>query len=216
MLELSNINFIKRKKFSILGLILLGLIAYLNYIPSYYPPSFTIQNFPLLKQPDNITCGPTSTAMLLNYYGCNATIDEVKKKTKTQWISYKGESIGMTAPDLVLYALNHFNIPSKIYRTSVDKIKYFVSQNRPPILLVRSGLKTWHYVVVVGYDQQDFLLADPAIGNIRKISLKDLEDAWSFKGDLRGVKFEENDYWRHALEVVEIQGQTLIVPKKRS
>ena len=209
------LEFIKRKKFSILGTIFLCLIAYLNYIPSYHPPSFQIHAFPLLKQPDHITCGPTSATMLLNYYGCDLTIDEVKKRTKTQWIAYKGESIGMTSPDLILHALNHFNISAKIYRTDVDRIKYFISQHRPPILLVRSGLKTWHYVVAIGYDQQDFILADPANGNLRKISLKVLQNAWLFNGDLRGVKYEKNDYWRTALEGVEIQGGTLIVPEKR-
>ena len=107
------LEFIKRKKFSILGTIFLCLIAYLNYIPSYHPPSFQIHAFPLLKQPDHITCGPTSATMLLNYYGCDLTIDEVKKRTKTQWIAYKGESIGMTSPDLILHALNHFNISAK-------------------------------------------------------------------------------------------------------
>ena len=106
-----------------------------------HPESYSVKNFPLLEQPDQITCGPTSCAMLIGHYGYEATVQSVSKETKTKWISYKGENIGMTSPDYVRIALEKFNIRSKVKTGTLDQLKYYVSQNRLPIVLLRSGEK---------------------------------------------------------------------------
>lgn len=207
-------DFVKRKKWSILASILLFVVLWINYEPAIYPVSFQIHDFPLILQPDQITCGPTSAAMVLRYYGHDVDIDAIKIKTRTQWFSYKGEAVGMTAPSFVQTSLKHFGLPAKTYRTDIDRVKYFVSQYRPPILLVRSGWKTWHYVVVVGYDKNNMVLADPGYGKLRSISCEKLENAWAFTSDLRGTDFRGNDYWKVLLESSDVKDHMLIVPKK--
>jgi len=209
-------DFIKRKKWSILGTVLLFIIIWVNYeqFTSFsHPESYHIGDFPHLKQPDGITCGPTSCAMLLQYYGQNVTIGDAAKNAKTEWFRYQGEAVGMTSPDFVERTLKDLGVPSKLQKSDISNLKYYVSQNRPPIVLVRSGLKTWHYVVVIGYDSENLILADPAWGKERIVALDIFEKAWSFTGDLRGNQFG-TDHWKLALKASDVTGHTLIVPRR--
>lgn len=168
----------------LLGTTLAAFIWAFNY-HYVYPENYEIKNFHYLRQPDGITCGPTSVTMVLNRYGKAVTLDEVKKSTKTEWITYKGEPIGMTSPEYIPVALTHFGLYSKSLRGDVTRLKYFVAKNRPPIVLLRSGSKTWHWVVVIGYTQDTIILADPGSGR-REMRLIHFQSAWDFQTDMGG------------------------------
>jgi predicted double-glycine peptidase len=172
-------------------------------------------NFPLIEQPDSITCGPTSTTMLLNYYGIEATVTSVKQRTKTHWFTYKGEAIGLTLPTYIQVALVSYGVESQIETGTIRKLKRYVDKGRLPIVLVRSGQKTWHYIVVIGYDQDNIIIADPGWGEKRKIATKTFDDAWSFTGNLEG-NYYGSDFYGNILRKVDIMNvadHILIVPK---
>ena len=209
-----------------------------------YPSVFVIQEFPLLKQPDQISCGPTACAMVLNYFNNKVSIKEVKKIAKTEWFEYKNEPVGMTSPDYMAKALTYFGVNAKLEIGNLEKIKYYVSQNRPPIVLLRSGKSLWHYVVVVGYNRNMFLVADPGWGFRQNIKAEILESSWNFSSDMSGHKMtiicptcggdgkiswipkpigacdlcggsgEIVDFYKFALGMVDVRGFMMIVPEK--
>lgn len=189
------------------------LINYEQFASVDYPSSHHIDFSPILKQPDGITCGPTSCAMLLQYYGKDVSIEDAAKNAKTEWFKYGEKSVGMTSPDFVERTVKDFGVPAKLQRSNIGHLKYYVSQNRPTIVLVRSGLNTWHYVVVVGYDEQKITLADPGYGKERIVALDIFMKAWSFTGDLRGNEFG-SDHWKWALKISDVFEFTLIAPRR--
>jgi len=155
-----------------------------------HPPSYELPEFVFLEQPDQITCGPTSAAMLLRSYGIDVSLEDVKEKSKTEWFKYDGESIGMTSPEYIPIALKSHGLPARKTRGSVQKVKSLVIQGRPPIVLLRSGTKTWHYVVVIGYTETTIIVADPGHGQRRTMATEAFVGSWDFTTDMTGESVE--------------------------
>jgi len=176
------------KKILLVTLIITTVAAFIWGINWQYshPESYEVGGFQYIEQPDGITCGPTSVTMLLKRYGKEVTLDEVKKQTKTEWLEYHGEPIGMTSPEYLPIALKHFGIDAKMLRGDLERLKYFVSQDRPPIVLLRSGDTTWHYVVVIGYTSDTIITADPASGSREVMKVEHFQGAWDFKTTMSG------------------------------
>lgn len=177
-----------------------------------YPESYEIDGFECLRQPDGITCGPTSIVMVLQRYRKSVTIDEVKDETKTQWLIYEGKSIGMTSPEYISIALSHFGVSARQRRGYVNRLKHYVSQDRPCIVLLRSGEYSWHYVVVTGYDEKHIYVADPGYGRMEKMKVGHFEAAWKFEANMHG-QLLESDWLNSVLMVAEVYPYTMIVPK---
>ena len=167
--------------------LLFWLVTFRLTVPTDHPPAHTISPFSLLSQPDEITCGPTSATMVLAKYGHPYDIREVEAKTKTKWFRYKGRDIGMTAPEYVATALTKLGVPASLKGGSLDELKHYVGMGRPVIVLVRSGEFLWHYFVVVGYDEQDVVIADPSGGRTYTMRADTFVGAWSFDADLDGI-----------------------------
>ncbi len=138
------------------------------------------------KQPDGITCGPTSALMVLRAYGKNVTLEQVKRASNTQWFEYHGKPIGMTSPDCLPMALSKYGVPAYLLVGNFDILRHYVSSGKPVIVLLRSGVTYWHYVVVVGYDRKDVIIADPGWGTERRMPINQFLGAWSFKMDMYG------------------------------
>ena len=112
-------------------------------------------HFILMRQYDN-TCGTTSAEMLLHYHGKDKGQADI-------WRAGDIDTVDAGAwPGELRSALNGLGVTAKWYhKLSLDWLKYYVRQNRPPIILLRFG-DFLHYVVVVGYNADgDFLIADP-------------------------------------------------------
>jgi len=157
-----------------------------------------IEDFPLHEQPDNVTCGPTSAKMLLERYGIIISLDDLRKVALTDW--YKGKinnkeiHIGGTLPDVLKNTLNHFGLPASYVIGNLNKLKYYIDQKRPPILLVRSGKQMWHYMIAIGYSETEIIFADPSGGFIRYCKNKTIENAWNFTSDLHAQDMRDYCY----------------------
>ena len=129
-------------------------------------------HFILMRQYDN-TCGTTSAEMLLHYYGKDVTQADI-------WEAGDIDTVDAGAwPGELRSALNGLGVTAKWYhKLSLDRLKYYVRQNRPPIILLRFG-DFLHYVVVVGYNSNgDFLIADP--NNLfRWLTSDEMRQGWS-------------------------------------
>lgn len=151
-----------------------------------HPLFHQIQSFPLIKQPDPITCGPVSALMILKRYGINVNLDEVQDNTKTEWFVYNEQPIGMTSPDYISRTLSQYGVSSKMRTGSLNLLKHHVSKNKPVIVLLRNGEKNWHYVVVIGFNELKVTIADPIGGRKRDMITEDFVGAWEFKTDMYG------------------------------
>ena len=163
-----------------------------NFRNHSFVESYKIKEFPLYKQPDQITCGPATVYMVLRFYKLNIDFEDVKESTKTEWISYDKTSIGMTSPDYIRNALYKYKISNNMHVGNIDELKYYVSKNTPVIVLLRSGSKTWHYVVVVGYEKNKIEIADPSNGKRYFLNENIFVDSWRFKKDLYGYDVVED------------------------
>lgn len=207
-----RMNFGNQIILAILVTIAISVVTYKSAIFPDNPDKYLTVNFPLVEQPDQITCGPTSALMLLKYYGDDkVTLDEVKSHSKTHWFDYGEQPIGMTAPDVLANALKKLGLPCKMMEGDENKLRHFVSEGRPTIVLVRSGEYTWHYVVVIGYDENGFTVADPGWGQAYYMKMDAFHGSWSFKTDMAG-KIATDKIVVGVLSLAEVNPFTMIVP----
>lgn len=176
-----------------------------------HPDEYVINFNSPLKQPDDITCGPTSAAMILNHYGKRVSPDEVKKFSQTVWFTQKGKDIGMTSPDYLPVAMVEFGLSTTMRYGNLDVLKHYIAQNKPCIVLVRSGEKLWHYIVVYGFTPEKLKIADPGRGNLYEMNEKTFIGCWSWETDMRGTCYG-NTYLCTLLKAMEVYPYTFICP----
>jgi len=178
------------------------IIALLRHKDLSHPALYSISFDTLAEQPDNITCGPTSAIMILRYYGIEASLSDVKKKTKTVWYTSHGKDFGMTAPALIQNALMSYGLNGRLNYAGIDRLKNLVARGKPCIVLVRSGEWNWHYVVVTGYERDVIYFANPASGKIEGLVVEEFEKAWNWQGDLLGRECSRWIlFWLRGLEI---------------
>jgi hypothetical protein len=171
-----------------MAVLTIGMFVWWHWPQSYnYPPQYEIEGFRFVEQPDHITCGPTSALMLLRRYGKEVELAEVQSQTKTKWLTYKGEPIGLTSPDYISRAVSYFGVSAHLRHGDLSQLKYLVSQRKPVIVLLRSGKLTWHYVVVIGYTHETIITADPSGGYRDELPVKHFLGAWTFLTDMEGT-----------------------------
>ena len=184
---------------------------FIGFFHRLHPEEYMLPFKNVLLQPDRITCGPTSVAMLLSYYGEEIKVDQVKIRTKTVWFSRGGNDVGMTSPDYIAIALGYFGISSVVDYGNLDVLKHVISSGIPCIVLVRSGEFYWHYMVVIGYTREGVIVADPGVGEIYEMEESHFEGCWSWRKDLRG-NICKNVWITNLLQEVEIYPYTYIHP----
>ena len=177
----------------------------------------SVKNKFLLLQQFDSTCGTTSAEMVLHYYG-----QDVGQQAIWAFGTVYIIEIG-TTPQEVEDALDRLGVPASWWwddETSLDHLKSWVREDRPPIILLRFGL-VLHYMVVVGYNNQgDFLLADPN-GMFRWMSARDLAFGWSLNApglpneDYGIVDGFEKFFLEGLVPAADVLtgGQNVIVPK---
>jgi hypothetical protein len=153
-----------------------------------------IPNFPVIKQPDKISCGPTCCSMILHYYGVAAGVDQLKEIAGTTLFKMGDDEVGFTWPSKVEKSLNAFGLATTMTKQAqLNDVVQSVEGGRPPIVLVRSSKKTWHYTIVIGHAKGElFKMADP-LGYTYWLSARTFQNAWAFDGDLRGNPITGNE-----------------------
>jgi len=129
-----------------------------------------ILQFPRIKQPDGSTCGHTSIAMILQYYGVNKNIEKIKDLAPTE------ENKNGLSPETILKIVSKLKLNAKIEnKLSFDSIKEYINNDTPVIIELQSleenkkqsnekWEKEWtqgHYVVAIGYTLEYIIFADP-------------------------------------------------------
>lgn len=148
-----------------------------------------IEEWPLHAQPDNIACGPTCVKMVLEKYGIIVPLEKLKVQSFNTWYKKKLDTevieVGGTVPDALVKTLKKNGLKSRYKKASLDELKFCVDNKRPPIVLVRSGKRMWHFVVFIGYDKNRVLIANPSGGEKEWLDNETFLGVWNFKTSLR-------------------------------
>ncbi len=117
-------------------------------------------------------CGPASLKMALSVYGINKSEKYLAKLTKSS------RSKGCSEENITNVA-KMFGLKSKIKkRSSISEVKKLVNKGIPVIVNWFSPQEAGHYSVVVGFDKNKIVLADPHFGKIVKKDISWFEGRW--------------------------------------
>jgi ABC-type bacteriocin/lantibiotic exporter with double-glycine peptidase domain len=143
-------------------------------------------NVPLIKQKENLTCGPAALEMVLRFYGKNLSQELIIKK-----IGGVKKSYGVRTIKLAEFARSlGFNVRCFSYNKKLSKGKAEIKvpsekeivdllKNKIPLILaVNSSIlfdkekfsKKGHFIVLTKYSNKKFWYNDPLNGKERLIS----------------------------------------------
>jgi ABC-type bacteriocin/lantibiotic exporter with double-glycine peptidase domain len=121
-------------------------------------------------------CGPTSMAMVMNFWGVEITKDELWKEVKSPY----GEFTNCT--DMQKYFYGH-GFDTKVMSTKKHtNLKYFLYKGYPLIAFTESRRfpGEGHYIVLIGYTKEGFNIIDPGPGAFDFLTYEYFEKLHSF------------------------------------
>lgn len=138
---------------------------------------------PLTRQSTDYTCGVAALQSILAYYGDEIREDKLAKSLRAD------AKDGTRYARIAAFAKdNGYSVESKCDMT-VDELKVSIDKKHPVLVLIqawpdreveyRQDWRDGHYVVLVGYDRQDFFFMDPStLGNYTYIPIDEFLERW--------------------------------------
>ncbi|MCS7215263.1 MAG: cysteine peptidase family C39 domain-containing protein [Thermodesulfovibrio sp.] len=126
---------------------------------------------------EDFQCGPTSLAMVLNFWGMKVTVDEIAKEI------YSKGAKGTADFDLIIYAQKK-GFKTLNYKGNMEDLKEKIRANKPLIVMTDEGYwfyKKYHFIVVVGFDSDSVIVNSEKIMH-KRIKIEDFEKKWSKTG----------------------------------
>ena len=123
------------------------------------------------------TCGAAALAMVLRYWGDDATHDTVAKTLLTP------ELHGIAGSRLAEFARGR-GMQAVAYKGDMANLREFVGKGRPLIVAWDMGRGRYHDVVVVGFDDERgaVVVHNPAEGPSRSVKKRTFEKRWAGAG----------------------------------
>lgn len=117
-------------------------------------------------------CGPTSLKMVLSFYDIYKSENYLAKLTKTT------RSRGCDEINIIKVA-KKFNLDGYVKQnSSIKELKQLIRKKIPVIVNWFSPEEGGHYSVVVGFERNKIILADPHFGKLKKHNIKWFEERW--------------------------------------
>jgi len=155
-----NVMWILLLAYVLMFLLLIGHVT-ANAVRTDELSSFYIYGVPYASQKYAYWCGPTSLAMVLEYWGLNVTQEEIVAHI------YDPEARLTNISAMKSYPLR-CGFRSEELNGSIDCLKKWIQKGCPIIVLQKLSLQDayGHYRVVVGYDDERDLVTtfDPILG----------------------------------------------------
>ncbi len=138
---------------------------------------------PLVRQSTDFTCGVAALQSVLGYYGQDSRDDKLRKALRSR------SRYGTHYQDILKLAVK-LGFQAQAYENlTLAQLQGLIDNKTPPILVIQAwveGTPDWpndwedgHYVVAVGYDQDNIYFMDPAtIGNYTYIPIPEFLDRW--------------------------------------
>ncbi|HET9315032.1 MAG TPA: C39 family peptidase [Vicinamibacteria bacterium] len=121
------------------------------------------------------TCGPAALAMVLRFWGREASHDELAAELGAR------ELRGVAGSRLA-DAARARGLTAVAYRGDAGQLRDFVDKGRPLVVAWDMGRGRFHNVVVVGFDGDDVVVHDPAKGASRTVKRTTFEERWAGAG----------------------------------
>ena len=176
-----------------------------------YIPHKGGNDFILMEQFDK-NCGPNSVQMLLYYHRKHRRLKAIWQAADIDTVTFG------TVPSELRQALNELGVPAHWYsRRTLDNLRRYIDENRPPIMLLRLSNRGYHWVVAVGYDTRwdEFLIADPN-GHFKWWTAEQLSANWSLEW-LPEFETNEEEWYEFQVDIglinnIHLNPHTVIVP----
>lgn len=128
----------------------------------------------VVRQRYDFSCGSAAVATLLTYhYDRSTTEEEVFREMFQQGDQDKIRKEGFSLLDMKGY-LDRHGIRANGYRVGLDKL----AENGIPAIALINTKGYLHFVIITGVDEDEVLIADPALGN-RIMVRTEFEKAWN-------------------------------------
>ncbi|PMP76411.1 MAG: peptidase C39 [Sulfurihydrogenibium sp.] len=136
----------------------------------------TTLDVPFVKQRTDF-CGPASLSSVMAYFGDKVDQDEIAS------FVYNPKLKGALITDLQNFAKER-GFQTILKSSDIEEIKSFIDQKKPVIALIDLGfwvISKPHYVVIVGYNQDGFLL-NTGYKEKEFMSYRDFQEKWEKMG----------------------------------
>lgn len=182
-------------------------------IANGYIPHKGGNDFIMMEQFDK-NCGPNSVQMLLYYHRKHRRLKDIWKAGGIQTVAFG------TSPSDLRQALNASGVPAHWYvNRTLDDVRRYIKNNRPPIMLLRLSNTGYHWVVAVGYDTRwdEFLIADPN-GHFKWWTAEQLNAKWTLEW-LPEFETASEEWYEFQLDAglfnqLHLKPNTVIVPSE--
>lgn len=136
----------------------------------------------MTRQATDHTCGVAALQSVLAYYG-----DSIREDILGQYVNTTED--GTNKNNIVAYAQSvGYNVSMRVNMT-LDDLKGYLDSKTPVIIAIQAWEdppvdwnNTWdagHYVVAIGYDQNNFYFMDPStLGNYAYIPNAEFQSRW--------------------------------------
>jgi ABC-type bacteriocin/lantibiotic exporter with double-glycine peptidase domain len=123
------------------------------------------------------TCGAAALAMVLRYWGQEASHDEIAGALK------QPELRGIAGSELAAFARGR-GMTAIAHAGDLDHLRGHVGKGRPLIVAWAMGGGRYHDVVVTGFDERarEVVVHDPARGASRRIGFDAFDERWAKAG----------------------------------
>ena len=176
--------------------------------PDPYPWSRTL-SVPYTAQPDSYTCGPTSTRMIMSYYGTWYTVSAISNYMASWGDSPYYDGVG---PAAIVAAGQHYGFSATAQKYGLTELKNAIQNGHPVVGHLQifgggspryypsgtplySSFTGGHYVAVVGLKADAngnvlyVVINDPSKGSNIKVTYASFDYSWNEKGR-RIIKFK--------------------------
>ncbi len=150
---------------------------------------------PGYRQENDDDCGPTAVRSVVQFHQkADPGIGRCRKAVFTDFTPVlPGSPVtglvtgfrGFTMPSgIKIGVTREFSLPcAERRKCSADDLRRAINQGQPPIVLVRSGDKLLHWLIVVGYSDAGFTVLDPGDGKEHAVKEAHLVKSWNLDGD---------------------------------
>lgn len=129
---------------------------------------------PYLPQSEAL-CGGAAVAMVMRYWGERDIYAE-------EFAPYVGDDERGISTESLARAAGRSGWTAIPFSAGSGDVGHHLSRGRPLIALIRVAPSRFHYVVIVGLNDEYVMYHDPAIAPYRKMSIERFERAWSESG----------------------------------
>ena len=142
-----------------------------------------LKNFPIVIQDNDYSCGLACTKAILQFYNIFYTDKHLYELLETN------ETFGTNSSKVVETLSKHFLI-NVFENSNIKQLKKIVKQGYPILTLIqaykddenvlyKNTFECGHYVVIIGFEKNHFILMDSATEDVyKKISTEELLNRW--------------------------------------